>query len=292
MEKSKRKRRLGDRKDAVLLRDINSMHFIMPLVLPNRCDNEAFISEQIDMRAVDAYVEKKNLSNPEYRYNMFQVIVTAALKSLYLRPKMNHFIANGNMYERIEKSAAFVVKKIFSDQGDEGLAYIRSEGTDTIDTIHGKIFDQVSSARGDVKDATSEAMDIFQKMPRFVAKALVAFIRFLDRHGKVPYSIISNEIFYSSVVLSNLGSIKLHAGYHHLTNWGTCSVFVVVGEKKPRPFYGEDGSVTMIDSIDLGLTVDERIADGYYFSQTIRLIKKLLENPELLELPLEQEVEY
>ncbi|MBQ4290466.1 MAG: 2-oxo acid dehydrogenase subunit E2 [Clostridia bacterium] len=292
MEKSTRKRRLGDRKDAVLLRDINSMHFIMPLVLPNRCDNEAFISEKIDMRAVDAYVEKKNLSNPEYRYNMFQVIVTAALKSLYLRPKMNHFIANGNMYERIEKSAAFVVKKIFSDQGDEGLAYIRSEGTDTIDTIHGKIFDQVSNARGDVKDSTSEAMDIFQKMPRFVAKALVAFIRFLDRHGKVPYSIISNEIFYSSVVLSNLGSIKLHAGYHHLTNWGTCSVFVVIGEKKPRPFYGEDGSVTMIDSIDLGMTVDERIADGYYFSKTIRLIKKLLENPELLELPLEQEVEY
>ena len=36
-------RKPGDRKDAKLLRDIDSMHFIMPLMYPNRCDNEAFI---------------------------------------------------------------------------------------------------------------------------------------------------------------------------------------------------------------------------------------------------------
>ena len=45
-------------------------------------------------------------------------------------------------------------------------------------------------------------------------------------------------------------------------------------------------------SVDLGLTIDERIADGYYYAKTVRLLKKLLENPELLELPLNEEVEY
>ncbi len=48
----------------------------------------------------------------------------------------------------------------------------------------------------------------------------------------------------------------------------------------------------MRDSVDLGLTIDERIADGYYYSKTIRLLKKLLENPELLEQPLNTEVDY
>ena len=67
--------------------------------------------------------------------------------------------------------------------------------------------------------------------------------------------------------------------------------FVVVGEKKKRPFFDEEGNCEMLDSIDLGLTVDERIADGYYFSKTIRLVKKLLENPELLEQPLSSEVD-
>ena len=42
----------------------------------------------------------------------------------------------------------------------------------------------------------------------------------------------------------------------------------------------------------LGITLDERIADGYYYSKSIRLLKHLLQNPELLELPANQEVEY
>ena len=77
-----------------------------------------------------------------------------------------------------------------------------------------------------------------------------------------------------------------------MTNWGTNSLFIIVGEKKPRPFYDAEGNVTMKDSVDLGLTVDERIADGYYYSKTVRLLKKLLECPELLETPLSEEVEY
>ena len=116
--------------------------------------------------------------------------------------------------------------------------------------------------------------------------------RFLDRHGWMPKTVIATDPYYSSVVLTNLGSIKLHAGYHHLTNWGTTSVFCAIGERKKRPFYSEDGSTEMRDSVDLGLTIDERIADGDYYSKTIRLLKTILENPELLEKPLSEKVEY
>ena len=48
----------------------------------------------------------------------------------------------------------------------------------------------------------------------------------------------------------------------------------------------------MKPSVDIGLTIDERIADGYYYSRTVQLLKTLLENPELLEKPLNEEVDY
>lgn len=278
------KRRLGDRRDGRLLRDIDAMHFIMPLIYPNRCDNEAFISERIDLTNLNLYLEKKNASQPEYKYNIFQTIVTAVLKTIALRPKMNRFIANKNMYQRRDISAAFVVKKIFSDSGEEGLALVKADKSSTINTIHDEIYRQVSFCRNsEQKDGSSESMDLFNKMPRFLSKFLVGIVRILDRYGRVPRALIASDPYYSSVILTNLGSIKLHSGYHHLTNWGTTSLFVIVGERKLRPFYDENGSVTMRDSIDLGLTVDERIADGYYFSKTVRILKKLLENPELLE---------
>ncbi len=285
-------RKMGDRRDGKLLRNLDSMHFIMPLIYPNRCDNEAFISERIDLTNINKFLEKKNADNLDYKYNLFQIIVTAMLKCITLRPKMNRFIANKNIYQRNEITASFVVKKIFSDNGEEGLAVIHSSENDNIDIIHQKIYNQISCCRSEKKDSSTENMDIFNKLPRFISKTAVRFVCFLDRHGWVPQSFVATDPYYCSVVLTNLGSIKLHSGYHHLTNWGTNSVFVAVGEKKMRPFYDDEGNITMKDSLDIGLTIDERIADGYYYSKTVRLLKKLLENPELLELDLNKEVEY
>ena len=285
-------RKPGDRKDGIKLRKIHSMHVIMPLIFPNRCDNEAFISERIDLTRMNAYLERKNADNPEYAYNLFQAIVTAALKTLTLRPKMNRFIANNTMYMHKELSASFTVKKVFSDDGAEALAQVRVKGTENIDDIHDEIFRQVSFCRSDKLDGGTESLNAVAAIPGCLKQVVGTGARFLDRHGWMPKSVTEGDPFYGSVYLANLGSIKLGAGYHHLTNWGTCSVFCTIGEKKKRPFYNEDGTMEIKDCIDIGLTIDERIADGYYYSKTIRLLKKLLENPELLERPLEEEVDY
>lgn len=288
------------RKDARLVKELDSMHVIVPLLYPGRCDNEAFISERIDLTNINAYLERKNellaQQTPEgekpFKYTIFHLIVTAMMKTIRLRPKMNWFIQNKRIYERKEITSAFVVKKQFSDHGTEALAVVRGEDDDTIDTIHDKIKAQVFSSRSEQKDGSTEAMDIVSKLPFWIVRFFVWLMRKLDVHGKVPGSLIESDPYYCSVVLSNLGSIKLRSGYHHLTNWGTNSVIVIIGEKKMRPFFAEDGSYEMKDSLDLGITIDERIADGYYYSKTIKLLKKLLENPELLEKPLTEEIDY
>ena len=285
-------KKLGDRKDGIKLHKIHSMHVIMPLIFPNRCDNEAFISERIDLTNLNAYLAKKNANNPEYAYNLFQVIVTAVLKTMVLRPKMNRFIANNTMYMHKDTSASFTVKKVFSDDGAEALAQVKVNGAETIDDIHNEIFRQVSFCRSDKLDGGTESLNAVASIPGFLMKIVGAGARFLDRHGWMPKSVTEGDPFYGSVYLSNLGSIKLGAGYHHLTNWGTCSVFCTIGAIKKRPFYNEDGTSQMKECVDLGLTIDERIADGYYYSRTVRLLKTLLENPELLEKPLSEEVDY
>lgn len=285
-------KKFGDRKDGMRLRKISSMHTMMPLMYPNRCDNEAYISERIDLTNINTYLEKKNAENPEYAYNLFQIMVTAVLKVITLRPKMNRFIANKTMYQRNEVTASFTVKKLFSDHGGEALAKIKTNGSENIDTIHDEIYRQVSFCRSEEKDPSTASMDVIQKLPMLLLKLVGVIARSLDRHGRMPRSIIATDPFYSSAVLANLGSIGLHAGYHHLTNWGTCSVFCVIGEIKKRPFYDDEGNVEMKESVDLGLSIDERIADGYYYSRTIQLLRTLLENPELLELPLNREVDY
>ena len=81
----KKKRRWGDRKDGVLLRDLDGMHFITPLIYPNRCDNEAYIRETIDLTNMNAYLKKKNETETEFPYTMFHLIVAALVKTITLR---------------------------------------------------------------------------------------------------------------------------------------------------------------------------------------------------------------
>ena len=61
---------------------------------------------------------------------------------------------------------------------------------------------------------------------------------------------------------------------------------------KDRPVFLGNNQYELRPTVDIGLTIDERLADGYYYSKTLRLIRKLLENPELLELPLNEKIEY
>ena len=120
------KKRRGDRKDGRLLRELDSLHFITGIIYPNRCDNEAYVSERIDLTAMNAYLAEKNQTETEFPYTMFHLVVAALLKTITLRPKLNRFIVNSNFYQRNEVSAAFVVKKQFSDRGAEALAVLRA----------------------------------------------------------------------------------------------------------------------------------------------------------------------
>ena len=117
-------RRMGDRKDGYLIRNLDSLHFITGVLYPNRCDNEAYISERIDLTNIYKYIEKRNATEKEFPYTFFHVILAAVIKTITLRPKMNRFIVNGNFYQRYEVSASFIVKKHFDDKSEEGLAFL------------------------------------------------------------------------------------------------------------------------------------------------------------------------
>ena len=291
-ENTQPQKRWGDRRDATLLRDADSMHFIMGVVSPNRPDNEAYISERIDLTAINEYLKKKNHEGIDFKYTMFHVILTGLLKTITLRPKLNRFYKNENYYQRHEITAGFTMKKKFDDHAEEGLAFIHGKPEATIDSIHDEIRDQVTGYRGGKHDSTGDAMDLFNRLPRWLSKTIVHFLMWMDKHGWVPQSLIANDANYASVFITNLGSIKLKCGYHHLSSWGTTSLFVVIGEKKWSPLYDEHGLVKMYESLDIGLTVDERIADGYYYSKSVRLLKYLLEHPEELEKPLSAEIDF
>ena len=288
-----KKKKWGDRPDAVWLKDLPSMNRIMPCIMPNRADNEAYISVDIDYKPLEAYLAKKNEGLTEDKYTFFHVIACAIGKAFVLRPKMNRFVCNKRVYQRNDISVAFTVKKKFDDRAEEALALFKIENKETMESFHEKIMKVIHVTKSDTeKDTSTGAMDIVSKLPQWVINLVASFVLWLDKHGWAPQGIIGSDPNHAAIFLSNLGSIGLEVGYHHLVNWGTNSCFIVLGKKHMKMLHNADGTEELKEVIPLGITLDERIADGYYYSGTVALVKKLLENPELLDMPADTPVEY
>ena len=291
---AKKRRRWGDRIDATQITGLDGMHIIMPPMLPNRADNEAFIQELIDVTALEAYLERKNAEAPEHRYTMFQAILAALGRTVDMRPRLNSFIKGDRYYQRNHISFSLIAKKVFSDVGAESIAILKYDPESeksSMDEMHDKLCAFVYDLRHrDKTDDTTNTIDLITKMPRFLVHCFMRLLAWLDNHGRMPRSLVEEDPYNSTVFITNLGSLKLRVGYHHLTNWGTNSVFVVVGERHMHPFYDDGGNVTMKPAVEIGITLDERIADGYYYAKTVHLLKHLLTHPELLDTPAKEEI--
>ena len=288
---AKNKRKWGDRKDGRWLRDLPAMNQIMPTLMPHRADNEAHINVDIDLRPIQAYLAKKNEGRETDKYTFFHIISAAIGKAFVLRPRMNRFVCGNKIFQRDKVTVAFTVKKQFDDKAEEGLAFLEYSPEETIDSYHEKIMKVIHHTRYET-DTSTGAMDLITKLPHFLVVWIVKLVLLLDRFGLAPQALIGSDPNHAAIFLSNLGSIGLECGYHHLVNWGTNSCFVVVGKKHMTMDYNKDGNGDCHEVIPLGITLDERIADGYYYSGTVALVKELLAHPELLEMSADTPVEY
>ena len=290
-----RKPHWKDRRDGWYLSGLDSMHVMMPYMFGNRTANEAVLGEVIDLTAVDAFLKEKNAAGPEFKYTWFHVITAALAKAILLRPKMNYFIAGGRYYERKKIQVAFNVKRQFADEAEEAMAkfVLDPEGGSPLEQVHSYVQSFVHKVRvEDRTEGVTNVLNFVQHLPRPLFRLLAWTLKKLEYYGHYPASLAKDDPCYSSVYVTNLGSIKMNADYHHLFDWGTISFFVVISEKKLRPFFHEDGTYDLRNTLKLGLTIDERIADGYYFAKTLRLVRHLFAHPELLDLPAATPVDF
>ena len=279
----------GDRKDG---KKVNApgLQTVMTALMPKRTEAEVYLNDTIDATNLMKWLAKQNEGREEGKITIFHCAITALAKMVRERPLMNRFIQGYRIYERNEISLSFVAKRRFADSAEETLMFMVPADTDTVFDVSKKIIGDVAEARKSdhATGGIDELLDKFAALPRPLLAGSVRLIRYLDFWGKNPDFLTDGDPNYSTILVSNLGSIRCPAVYHHLNNYGTNSIMVTIGTLHKEEVLMEDGHKEIRDVIDIGATLDERIADGFYFARSLKLIRHLFENPELLELPLSE----
>lgn len=261
-----------NRRDGKRVKDIDAMHVLMPYIKPNRCDSDVFINQKLDVTELVKYYEEMKLKDNDLTY--FHLFITLIAKTIYNRPLLNRFIVNKKYYDRNDVLIAFTAKVNYEDTSKEILKVIKIDPEDNLFSIKEKTLKAVSDVRNAKEEGTNSIMNIIGKLPSFLISLVVKVVKYMDRHDLLPKSLINDNLYYSTCIVSNLGSVKSSAIYHNLTDFGTSSILATFGEIRE-----ENGR----KYAEAGINIDERIADGVYFVKSVKLMQDILNNPKCLE---------
>ena len=257
---------------------------LMPMVSGSRIKSTIFFEQDLYLDKTMDFIRDFNTTRKDgtRRLSVFQIFLCAIGRAIGEKPRMNRFVINSRYYQRNHISASFVTKVSLSEDAEEVNVIIPLEPDDNLESVNGKFTKVVNNIKEGQSNDSSDKVDVFEKFPVPLLKIIIAVYRFLDNHNWVTASMLRIFPFYSSVFLANLGSVQLDSPLHHLFDMGTNGLFITIGIVHKEKIIDEDDTIRDRKRMRIQFAYDDRIIDGLYAGKTVKLLKKYVENPELL----------
>ena len=249
------------RKDAHRIKNEHGMDQLLLDLKPKIYEREVYLNQDVDVTKLSEYLEKRKEEGNHITY--FHAIIAAIAKVIYNRKKLNRFIVNRHLYEHDKVIISFVAK-VISEKINKEINKVRVD------------------KKGDKEGGANGAIDILGVLPNGLRVPIMGFFKWLDRHGLLPKSLTTDLLYYSSMIVTNVGSLGVNGIYHNITNFGTCPSMFAMGEIKDRVRVN-NGQIEPYKACNFGITFDEGCAEGFYLIKSIKLFEYLLNNPNLLE---------
>ncbi len=274
------KKRFGDRRDAYRVRDVHGMQYIMNDFFKTRNEAIVYMNAKIDVTNFVKYIDNLKKEHPDVTY--FHGMVDILAHAVYSRPYLNRFVANRKIWEHKDVSFGATIKAEFEDKSEECIMVMKVLPEWTLLDLSKSIKEKVNKIRNNQSADIDGVVEFVGHLPNPLRIPIVGFLKFLDRHGWLPKSLMDDNLYYATAIVSDIGVFKTGAIYHHLVDFGTNSMVVTFGEIKKE----SDGRSYM----EFGATIDERIADGFYFCKALKLIEYMFDNPDVMMKPASEHI--
>lgn len=264
------------RSDGRRIRSLPPMQKIIPYIMRSRAASINLFQEHVDCTPLNNYICAHEV-NGQRTMSTMHLLIAAIVRVVAQRPQLNRFVVHRSL--RIEDGGT-TIKLAFN--GTESLPQI-------VQIINDAIARETASY--DTQNSTDKLAEAFMRLPGFLIRSMIGFVMGLDKYNLLPNAVLEASPFHATVFLTNLKSLGIDSVYHHQYEFGTNGLFVSMGKEMDATVIERDGSVGIRPIMNLNITLDERFCDGLYFAKSIKILRKYLRDPALLETPLEKKEE-
>ena len=223
--------KLGDRYDGWRVRNIDPFLAMIPFFLRKRIDAQNYFQERIPIDNIEAFIKKHKEEMPDL--SIMHVIIAAMVRLVSQRPNLNRFVVWNKLYARNYINMSLVVKRSLTDDGEETMIKPYFLPTDTLYDIVRKIQAELDENQNEGQQNSADILSKFLSVfPDFLMRFLVFTFTWMDKVGVFPRALEQVSPWHTSLFLTNIGSIGVESVYHHLYEFGTCSIFVAMGKNQ------------------------------------------------------------
>lgn len=267
------------RKDGVRLKDIDPMYSIVPHIMDKRSDSQNYITIDIPVEPMDKYIRAKRQEG--IKISHLSLISAAYVRTCAEYQQLNRFIVNRKVFARKELTVGMVVLKAGTLE-KETMSKLYFDVEDDINDVQRKMDEYIEKNREEESNNKTDKIIKTLCSMTFLMRLGVSVIKWMDRHGLLPKSIIDASPFHCSIVLTNLGSLRTNHIYHHIYDFGTVSQILAIGNLREVPKRRADG-VEFVRCMPIGVVMDERICSGAYYATAFKRFAEFLADPTKLE---------
>ena len=284
------KKKFGDRKEGRRLRTLDPVSAMIPYIMKTRNDATNYFADSIEITETERFLRQKR-TNGYPGMGFLHVFVASYIRTVSQYPGINRFISGQRIFARNNIELVMIVKKELKANAPETSIKVTFSPSDTIDDVYHKLNEEIRKVKENEDTEADGYAKAFIKLPRLILRFAIFMLKVLDYFGKLPKSIINASPFHGSVIITDIGSVGLPAIYHHLYTFGNIPAFITFGAKRRECEPDKDGNINERKYIDYSTSLDERICDGFYFSQAFRMFNSILRNPQMLDQPPETVVQ-
>ena len=249
---------------------------MMFFLYPTRNESVVYFDDYVKADKLLRFIKE---ANEKIHVDITHLAVTAYGLVLSSQYRMNRFTVGRRLYQRDGRFLSFSMKRQkLGEEAKVSVVKIKVEDDDTFESYVRRINQKIGIERSDTVTYADKELSLLLRLPRAALNVSIRLLYWLDYHNCLPGAFIANDFMYTSSFIANLGSLKMSAGYHHLYEWGTCSLFLMLGKIEERPMV-EDGQLVARRMLHVRFSFDERIDDGLNAGQGIEALRSILEDP-------------
>jgi hypothetical protein len=252
---------------------------MIPYLMKSRNESVVYYEQNLDLAKTLPFIARWNQEH-EQKLTLFHLVLAAMGKVLFARSGLNRFVSGGRIYQRKSVFVSFAAKKRFDDNAP--LVTIKlpmKEGEPLEETVR-RIYASVGEGRGDVERPVDKEVRWLLYLPHFLLRFLLWLFVWLDKWNLAPGALMRTDPMYASLFCANLGSVGIDRAWHHLYEYGTCSLFAALGVVRKDLVVNAAGQPEVRDLVRIRYSFDERINDGFYCASSLSIVREYVEEPQ------------